>query len=709
MSVKIQANFENFFPISSESSQGVHNHFVQFWEDTDYLVASVSHFIASGLIAGEGAIVIAKKDHLEKIEASLVERGINVGPFLSKRQLTLLDADETLAKIMQGDSPDPENFQTTVESLVKVVGERFGRIRAYGEMVQILWEGKNPGGMIQLEGLWNELGKKHHFALLCGYALKTFHSHEEREIVQHICDSHSHTLPSQNSHLIQNENERNRSLIVLEQQAHALKSELKKREQAESELNDFFENASIGLHLVSGNGIILRANQAELSLLGYSQEEYIGRHIADFHADEATITDILTRLSQRETLQSYPARLRAKDGSIIHVEIDSNALWKDGKFIHTRCFTKNVTEKVKAKEAAREALEFQKVIVDSSNDCIKVLDLNGRLLFMNERGVETLEVGDPFAIIGTDWVSLWEGDERFRAKQVIEKAKAGGSDEFIGFFPTLKSKQPKWWHVVASPIRNENNEVTKILVISRDFTEVKRAQENLQKALETRDTFLSIASHELKTPLTCIALQNEIRKRRYDPKSPEGKLIASLFNGDEKQINRLNRLVDDMLDISRIRTGKLSFDSSRFHLSEFVNTLVNRYRPQFDSEGYECVVNVEKDIHIEADLFRIDQAFTNLMINAMKYGLKKPIEITLKQEKSMAIFSVRDQGIGIKEEDRRRIFEKFERAPSSHNVSGLGLGLYITKQIVEGHAGEISVESKENEGSLFTIALPIKA
>jgi PAS domain S-box len=124
------------------------------------------------------------------------------------------------------------------------------------------------------------------------------------------------------------------------------------------ELADFFENASIPLHWVDGEGIIIWANQAELDVLGYTKEEYVGLPISNFHADPETIQDILTRLSNNETLHNYSARLKCKDGSIRHVLISSNVLRKDGKFVHTRCFTKDVTSIVE-EEKRRNSLLLQ--------------------------------------------------------------------------------------------------------------------------------------------------------------------------------------------------------------------------------------------------------------------------------------------------------------------------------------------------------------
>ncbi|PBC09455.1 PAS domain S-box protein [Mesorhizobium sp. WSM3859] len=150
-----------------------------------------------------------------------------------------------------------------------------------------------------------------------------------------------------------------------------------------SELEDFFENAAVGLHIVSNDGTILRANRAELDLLGYAPEEYIGRNIREFHADPATIDDILNRLSRREHLQHYRARLRASDGSIRWVEITSNARSAGGRMINTRCITIDVTEKVKAEELLREQEQRLALTYDSAGVGIVEADAEGRLLRVN--------------------------------------------------------------------------------------------------------------------------------------------------------------------------------------------------------------------------------------------------------------------------------------------------------------------------------------
>lgn len=162
---------------------------------------------------------------------------------------------------------------------------------------------------------------------------------------------------------------------------YAMADELQRKNE---NLEDFFNNSAVGLHIVSGKGIIVRANEAELSLLGYSADEYIGRHIGEFYVDPAEIGDILNKLSCGEKLERYPARLRAKDGSIRHVLITSNGRFKDGKLVNTRCFTVDVTGLRDAEEARRESEERLSATYEAATIGIAEADAAGRLLRVND-------------------------------------------------------------------------------------------------------------------------------------------------------------------------------------------------------------------------------------------------------------------------------------------------------------------------------------
>ncbi len=243
-----------------------------------------------------------------------------------------------------------------------------------------------------------------------------------------------------------------------------------------------------------------------------------------------------------------------------------------------------------------------------------------------------------------------------------------------------------------------------------DNSTQKRAQAELQMAVRIRDEFLSIASHELKTPLTTLSLQSQLKRRRFENGDLLGaapERVEKMLDTESRQLDRLTRLIDDMLDISRLSSGRLAIRSEPLDLSELVRSVTESVRPQFEAQKTRLVTHVSPGVRIEGDAFRIEQAVMNLITNALKYGRREPVEIRLEQVDHHARIDVRDRGRGIAPEDLERIFQRFERAGHSGDVPGLGLGLYISREIVRGHGGTIAVQSRPGEGSTFTIALPI--
>ena len=254
------------------------------------------------------------------------------------------------------------------------------------------------------------------------------------------------------------------------------------------------------------------------------------------------------------------------------------------------------------------------------------------------------------------------------------------------------------------------NKVKIFIELYQQRQELKKTQIELEKAVQIRDEFMSMASHELKTPLTLLKLHSQMRKRsllRGDASAFTLEQLRKIFDSDEKQLDRINHLIDDMLDISRISSGNLSMRLERFDLCDLVQGLVERNSDLFVSA--DCSVQIEacESAFGNWDRFRIEQVIMNLLTNAMRYGAKKPILVQVNTTLSGAQITVRDQGRGIAKENHARIFQKFERAAIGSGISGLGLGLYIVKQIVEAHHGSIRVESELDQGATFLVELPL--
>ncbi len=228
-----------------------------------------------------------------------------------------------------------------------------------------------------------------------------------------------------------------------------------------------------------------------------------------------------------------------------------------------------------------------------------------------------------------------------------------------------------------------------------------------QESIHARDEFLSIASHELKTPLQSLTLQNQMRRRNIHKSGVDDPKTLKALEMDYKQLTRINRLIDDMLEITRINANHLALNLEEFEFCRFVEEVLERFRPQLEASGCELSANLNCPVTIKGDSYRIEQVVVNLLTNAMKYGAGRPIKVEVQKKKDRAIFYVQDRGPGIAESDIDRIFERFERAISSSEVSGLGLGLFISRQIIEKHGGSLSVDSQVGTGSTFILELPL--
>lgn len=235
-------------------------------------------------------------------------------------------------------------------------------------------------------------------------------------------------------------------------------------------------------------------------------------------------------------------------------------------------------------------------------------------------------------------------------------------------------------------------------------------QGELEQAVRMRDDFMSIVAHEVRTPLNGLILETQLRKMHLARDNAAAFTLDkmhAMVDRDERQIKSLIRLIEDMLDVSRIRTGKLSIRPSRFDLTQLVANLLHNFAPQV--EAAECSISfiAEQPVEGHWDEFRIEQVISNLLTNALRYGGKGLIEVRVYSQDDQARVEVRDRGIGISEENQQRIFQQFERVSAKTVVAGLGLGLFISEQIVAAHGGSISVESRINEGALFRVCLPL--
>ncbi len=242
------------------------------------------------------------------------------------------------------------------------------------------------------------------------------------------------------------------------------------------------------------------------------------------------------------------------------------------------------------------------------------------------------------------------------------------------------------------------------------LAELRETQVELQRAVKMRDDFMSIVSHELRTPLNGLMLDTQLRrlylaKGKLEHFAPER--LGALFERDERQLAGLNRLIEDMLDVSRIRTGKLSIRPEPANLADIARRVMGNFAVQAQAAGCDLSLNAPQVVEGVWDAYRLEQVLSNLLSNALRYGPGQPVEVTVAVHEGQAQLCVRDHGEGVSAEEQQRIFQQFERGAGAARVAGLGLGLFISEQIVQAHGGRIELRSEPGQGADFCVRLPL--
>ncbi|MFP2929208.1 ATP-binding protein [Pyxidicoccus sp. 3LG] len=270
--------------------------------------------------------------------------------------------------------------------------------------------------------------------------------------------------------------------------------------------------------------------------------------------------------------------------------------------------------------------------------------------------------------------------------------------EALGTFCVVDSVPRRWTEDEVGILRD---------LAALAMTELElRATRALDLDVKARDEFLSIAAHELRTPLTPLKLQLETLRRSVVAAGLEDDRVLRHLERSTAQVQRLAQLVERLLDVSRVATGRLGLLLEELDLSTLAAEVTDRFREEAEVAGSRLEVHIDGPVRGVWDQLRIEQVLSSLISNAIKYGAGRPIDVRVEGGGEVARMCVKDRGIGLASEDTHRIFGRFERAVSQKRYGGLGLGLYVARQIIEAHGGNIVVRSKLGEGSTFTVFLP---
>ena len=324
----------------------------------------------------------------------------------------------------------------------------------------------------------------------------------------------------------------------------------------------------------------------------------------------------------------------------------------------------------------------------------------------------TREMGYPAALQSSTsqwWYDHIHPEDRERTVHSIHKVIDNGGTYWQGEYRFIKASGEYADILDQGYIRHENGKPIRMIGSMQDVTERKKYLDEVHNAIHARDEFLSIASHELKTPVTSMQLHMQMLQRRID-KGEHEKInlndISRMAQLGLKQCRYLTSLIDDMLDVSRIATGRMNFNFMPIQLEEIVKNAVDSFSINLNEKNVVLETSFSSNVIIKADSSRMEQVVYNLLNNALKYGEGRPIKLEVYDDKNHGYIKVTDQGLGISPENLARIFERFERAISATSISGLGLGLFISREILNAHGGDISVTSELGKGSQFIVKIP---
>jgi PAS domain S-box-containing protein len=365
-----------------------------------------------------------------------------------------------------------------------------------------------------------------------------------------------------------------------------------------------------------------------------------------------------------------------------------------------------------------ESDERFRVLVDSIRDyAVFLLDTEGRVQTWNA-GAALIKGYQRDEIVGKSIELFYSREDREdgRPRRLLAQATRDGRVEDEGW-RVRKDGSRFWADVVITALRNDGGELIGFAKVTRDLTQRQQAEEErrrleadrirAEEALRIRDEFLSIASHELKTPLTALQIELFAMRELAKPRTDE-RLCRKLARAS-RNADRMSRLIEMLLDVSRIASGRLTLRPEPFDLADAITQVAETMRGTAEQTRCEFFSGAAGPIVGTWDRVRVEQVVMNLLSNAFKYGAGAPVSLTASLQESEAVIEVRDHGPGIAAADLSRIFERFERGSPRQDQGGLGLGLYVSREIARAHGGSIAARNLPDGGALFTVRLPVDA
>ncbi|WP_084182817.1 PAS domain S-box protein [Nevskia soli] len=454
------------------------------------------------------------------------------------------------------------------------------------------------------------------------------------------------------------------------------------------------------------DGIITSWNNGAERLFGYTAEEAVGRPVTmlipEDRIDEEP--EVLARIRRGETIDHYETIRRRKDGSMINISLTVSPMTNtQGQIVGASKIARDISERKDA-DHARNMLA---AIVQSSDDAIISKDLKGIITSWN-RGAQRLFGYTALEAVGRSITMLIPPERIKEEPHVLSRIVRGESIEHFETVRRHKSGALLDISLTVSPIINAQGKIIGASKIARDISERKRAEKALADADRRKDEFLATLAHELRNPLAPLRTSLEYLRQSGLSAAPPAQVIEIMG----RQVDHMVRLIDDLLEISRISRGIIELKQETLCLSDAVNDAIEISRPMIEPRGHRLEISLAPDaLQVHGDRVRLAQVFANLLNNAAKFTPPGgTIRLSLERQEGMAVARVSDTGNGIPQDKLEDIFEMFTQVRGSGQAAsgGLGVGLSLVRRLLQMHSGTVQAHSAgPGLGSEFTVRLPL--
>jgi PAS domain S-box-containing protein len=463
------------------------------------------------------------------------------------------------------------------------------------------------------------------------------------------------------------------------------------------------------------DGIIRSWNRGAERLFGYTAEEAVGRSVTMLipaeHADEEP--QILARLRRGERVDHFESVRVTKDGRRVNVSLTISPV-RDatGQIVGASKVARDITERVRADESRRERERQFREMIDALPVAVYTTDAEGRITHFNPAAVE---FSGRAPELGSDhWCVTWKlyypdgrpmPHDQCPMAVALKEGRAVRGEEAIAELP---DGTRRWFEPFPTPLFDSEGRLVGGINMLLDTTERRRTEAALRDADRRKDEFLAVLAHELRNPLAPIRNALHILRRSAADRAT----VDQVRDVMERQVEHIARLVDDLVEVSRITRGKLELRKERVELAEIIRTAVETSQPLIDAARHQLDIRLpDEPLVLDVDPVRIAQILVNLLNNAAKYTEEGgQIRLAVRREGAAVSISVRDNGVGIAPDMLAKVFELFRQAGDSlgRDQGGLGIGLTLAKQLVELHDGTIHAYSAGlGQGAEFVIRLPM--